>query len=267
MRLNNKLKEIIAYLLGLALIALLLRLAGLIQADRLVFPGTGEILAAFFRLILSARTWEMIGGTLMRLILALAISVLGGTALGLLTGLNSFLRHLLRPLSAMLRSIPMLVLIIVVMVLSRYQYVPVIASVLVLTPMIQEAACEGCMRISTELIDVWRMNSGLNLTVITHVYLPLMSGYLRQSFLNAAAMGIKLVISGEYMVQARSSLGKAIYNSSYFNEYPDIYAYALIMILMVLFLSSLPAALFRLISMRSAQKGLRVHRNAHPKAR
>ena len=48
-------------------------------------------------------------------------------------------------------------------------------------------------------------------------------------------------------MQTRSSLGKAIYSSSYFNEYEDIYAYALIMILLVLLVSELPVIIGRLI--------------------
>ena len=60
-------------------------------------------------------------------------------------------------------------------------------------------------------------------------------------------MGIRLAVSTEYLVQTRDSLGKAIYSSSYFNEYQDIYAYALIMILLVLLLSEAPRQIGRLI--------------------
>ena len=59
-------------------------------------------------------------------------------------------------------------------------------------------------------------------------------------------MGLKLAVSTEYLVQTRDSLGKAIYTSSYFNEYQDIYAYALIMILLVLLVSELPLRLLRI---------------------
>ncbi|MBO6309075.1 MAG: hypothetical protein J6N70_09655, partial [Oribacterium sp.] len=54
-------------------------------------------------------------------------------------------------------------------------------------------------------------------------------------------MGLKLVVTTEYLVQTKNSLGKAVYSSSYFNEYQDIYAYALIMILLVLLVGALPA--------------------------
>ena len=91
------------------------------------------------------------------------------------------------------------------------------------------------------------MNSALNLRVLLRVYLPMMAGYLRQAYVNAVGMGLKLVVSTEYLVQTRNSLGKAIYSSSYFNEYENIYAYALVMILLVLLVSGLPALLGRLI--------------------
>ena len=53
-------------------------------------------------------------------------------------------------------------------------------------------------------------------------------------------MGIKIVITTEYLVQTKNSLGKAVFSSTYFNDYDEIYAWALIMILLVLILSEIP---------------------------
>ena len=150
----------------------------------------------------------------------------------------------------LLRSLPMIVLIVILMVLMPYPRVPVAASSLILIPIISEATSEGCRRIEPELIDVYRLNSGFNLQVLKSVYLPLMAGYFRQAWVNASGMGLRLAISTEYMVQTRNSLGKAIYSSSYFNEYQDIYAYALIMILLVLVIGELPAAVNRMAEQR-----------------
>ena len=81
--------------------------------------------------------------------------------------------------------------------------------------------------------------------MLAHVYLPLMAGYLKQAYVNAVGMGIKLTVSTEYLVQTRNSLGKAVHSSGYFNEYQDIYAYALVMILLILLVSELPMWLGR----------------------
>ena len=241
--LRSKIQDTLAFCLGIVLIGVLVQGAGMMKGDALVFPGVGEILRAFLRLIGAKETYLMIWTTMKHLVVAMAVSTGIGIALGMLQGMNRFIRNLMKPLMIMLRSLPMVILIVIVMVVVKYDKVPVIASSIILTPMIAEAACEGCLRIDKELIDVYRMNANFNGRVLFHVYLPLMAGYLRQAWINAVGMGVKLAVSTEYLVQTRNSLGKAVHTSGYFNEYQDIYAYALIMILLVLLVSEVPLLL------------------------
>ena len=243
---RNKAKEAMTFCLGILLIGCLIQAAGWMRGDRLVFPDVALILRAFFALLVKGETWVRIGVTLVHLLQALAVSSVLGILIGVAEGLSGFVRTLLSPLMIMLRSIPMIVLVVVIMVLTRYDRVPLIATSLILIPMISEAACEGCRRIDRELIDVYRLNSGLDLRILFSVYLPLMAGYLRQVYVSAVGMGLKLAVSTEYLVQTKNSLGKAVHSSSYFNEYQDIYAYALIMILLVLAVSEMPLLIGKL---------------------
>lgn len=237
---RSKIKDMLTFCLGILLIGALVQLAGAIKGDDLVFPGVGEILRAFGRLVTEPGTYRLILTTLQHLLLSMAFSTVIGVVLGLMQGMSRFMRTLLSPLMIFLRSLPMIVLIVIIMVVAKYKYVPVIASTLIVVPIISEATCEGCLRIDRELIDVYRMNSSFNLRVMLEVYLPLMAGYLRQAYTNAVGMGVKLAVTTEYLVQTRDSLGKAVHSSIYFNEYQDIYAYALIMILLVLLISEAP---------------------------
>lgn len=237
---NNKRNNTLAFCLGILLVGVLIQAAGWLKGDRLVFPGVGEILAAFVRLLGTGKVWKQIGTTLLHLAEALAASSVIGIALGLAQGRSPFFRTLLKPLIILLRSIPMIVMTVIIMVLTKYEKVPLIATSLMLIPLISEATCEGFLRIEPELVDVYRMNSGFTPRVLFRVYLPLMAGYLKQAYINAVGMGIKLTVTTEYLVQARDTLGKAVYSSSYFNEYAEIYAYALIMIFLVVLVSALP---------------------------
>ena len=252
---NNKRYNTLAFCLGILLTGVLIQAAGWLKGDRLVFPGVGEILAAFVRLLGTDKVWTQIGTTLLHLAEALLVSSVIGIALGLAQGCSPFVRTLLRPLMILLRSIPMIVMTVIIMVLFRYEKVPLIATSLMLIPLISEAACEGFLRIEPELVDVYRMNSGFTLRVLFRVYLPLMAGYLRQAYINAVGMGIKLTVTTEYLVQARDTLGKAVYSSRYFNEYAEIYAYALIMILLVALVSAVPGWIGRLTE---------AYRKSHP---
>lgn len=241
MRQNRQ--EILSTLLGILLIGCLIQAAGWLRGDSLVFPGVPEILRAFFHLLAEARTWRLTATTLAHLLQALALSSLIGIPLGMAEGAAGFLYRLLRPLMIFLRSVPMIVMVIIIMVMTKYEHVPLAAATLLLIPLISEAVCEGMRRIEPELLDVYRLNSSFNLYVLLRVYLPLTAGYLKQAYISAVGMGIRIVVSTEYLVQSKDSLGKAIYSSSYFNEYQDIYAYALIMILLVLLVGSLPVLL------------------------
>ncbi len=223
----------------------LLQIASIAKGDPLIFPSVFEILKAFFRLIFSAKTYRLIGTTLFHLALVMIFSTIFGVIFGILEGLCNFSRKFFSPLMIFLRSIPMIVLVVIIMVLFSYSKVPYIASTLVLIPLLSEATSEGFQRIDTELLDVYRLNSSLSLQVIFRVYIPLMAGYIKAAYINAVGMGMKLVVSTEYLVQTRNSLGKAIYSSTYFNEYQDIYAYALIMIMLVFFVSEFPLFVIR----------------------
>ena len=242
-----------AFCLGILLVGVLIQVAGSLRGDRLVFPGVGEILSAFFRLLGEGGTWRKLGTTLLHLAEALALSSAVGLVLGLAEGFSPFLRDLLRPLLIVLRSLPMIVLVILIMVLAHYSSVPLIATSLVLIPMFSEAVCEGLLAIEPELHDVWRMNSSLTPRVLFRVHLPLMAGFLKQSWINAVGMGLKVAVTTEYLVQSRDSMGKAVFSSLFYSEYAEIYAWALIMILLVLFLTGLPPLLRKAAGY--AQKG------------
>ena len=243
---QNKLKDTLTFCLGIVLIGVVIQAAGAMKGDALVFPGVGEIMRAFLRLITAEKTYALIWTTMKHLIAAMAVSAVIGVALGMAMGMLPFLRKLLQPMMILLRSLPMVILIVIIMVMADYAHVPVLASSIVLVPMIAEAACEGCVRIDKEFIDVYRMNANFNVRVLFQVYLPLMAGYLRQAWVNAAGMGVKLAVSTEYLVQTKNSLGKAVHTSGYFNEYQDIYAYALVMILLVLVVSEGPVMIGKL---------------------
>ena len=110
---RNKSKETLAFVLGIILIGCLIQAAGWIKNDRLVFPSVIEILRAFFRLLAAPRTYVLIRTSLAHLVTAVLVSTVIGITVGLAEGFSDFLRTLLKPLMIMLRSIPMIVLVVI----------------------------------------------------------------------------------------------------------------------------------------------------------
>lgn len=241
---NNR-AGVLFFCLGIGLLILVIQGAGMMKGDRLVFPDAGEIGRTFIRLMGEKRTWILLGTTLSHTAIALSAALFAGVITGFAEGLIPGFHSLCKPFMVMLRSLPMIVLAIIIMVLVPYRYVPPIASCLAALPIISEGVYEGCIHIEPELLDVYRINSRFSLRVLFQVYIPLISGYLKAAFVNAAGTGLKVAVTAEYLVQTRDSLGKAVFTSSYFNEYAEIYAYALIMILLTVLVTGLPRLIGR----------------------
>ena len=241
---NKRKQEILGTGLGIFLLLALILVLRAAKGGLVIFPEPAEVLRTFFRILGEGKTYRLIGTTVANVLISLAAAVLIGGTLGFLEGVYPFFKALMKPVMSLLRTMPMIVLIILIMVLfpdRKYRYVPVISVSLVLIPIISEAFCEGCLSIDQEYLDVYRLNSRFNLNVLTHVHLPLISGYVRQAFINAAGMGFKIAITAEYLVQTAHSLGKEIYMSTYFNEYEEIYAYALLVVILVMLISWIPS--------------------------
>lgn len=250
---------IISFCMGLILIAVLFQAEGMMKGNRVVFPGLPEIGQALFRLLRNAATYKKIGTTLLHMMEALILSAGIGIFIGLAEGVSEWIHSFLRPLMILIRSIPMIVLVILIMSVLNYRSVPVTASCMILVPLFSEAVYEGSRSLNPELIDVYRINGGFGIQVAIKIYIPLITGYLKQAFVNAAGMGLKVTVSAEYLVQTRDSLGKAVYSSAYFSEYAEIYAYAIIMVFLVLVITEVPWKVIRMRERRQETQAKNVY--------
>ena len=228
------------------MIPLLIQAGGSFQGNRIVFPEVREILKAFFHLLGRRETYTAAGVTLLHLVEALFIALVAGVLIGTAEGLSDKVRAALKSVMIIVRSLPMIILSAL-----AYSRVPVATGTIVLIPIISEAVSEGIRSIEPEMKDAYLLNGGFSLRVLLYVYMPLISGYIRQAFFIAAGMGLKVIVSAEYLVQTRNSLGKAVYSSSYFLDYAEVYAYAFFMVLMVLIITELPALLINRIEKNS----------------
>ena len=241
---NRKKRSVSAFSLGVTLIGAALQAGGLLKGNRIVFPDLPEIGQALIRLLENNATYKKIGITMLHVLESLLISSFAGILIGIAEGFSEWVHSFFRPVMILIRSMPMIVLVILTMSILNYKMVPVAAGCMILIPLFSEAVYEGCCSLDSELIDVYRLNGGFSPQVAVYVYLPLISGYLRQAFINAAGMGLKICVSAEYLVQTKDSLGKAVYSSAYFSEYGEIYAYALLMILLVFLITVIPEKLY-----------------------
>ncbi len=249
---NKRIKNLILFVVGIIIILLVISLIGLIKNNPIIFPSIIEIFKSLGLLLVDGKTYLYIGTTILDFIIVLSVSSILALGFGILAGFNDIARGILKPFMIIARSLPMIIIIVIIMLTipnDNYRFVPIVSTTIALVPIIYEATSEGIRRIERPYNDVWRLNSNLNFMVITRVHLPLISGYLKQAFVTAIGFGIKMIVTTEFISGVRHTLGVAIFDARLDVEYSKIYAYAIILVLLVVLFEWLPFLIYKLIKL------------------
>ena len=250
----KKVKDLVYFLIGIILILLIFQILHWIKNNSIVLPSFIEVMSSIFGLLSKGETYVYIGYTLLNLIIAIAFGVLFGILLGVFGAKFEAARKIMKPIMSLLRMLPVIVLIIILMVTTSFRFAPAITGILIITPIVYEGVKEGILNINRDYIDAYLMVSRFNFLVLIKVYIPLIASYIKQAFVTSLGMGIKVVITAEYVAGVTATLGYSVYSAVQLMEFTDIYAYTLIMIFLVIIVEYIPFMIWGIIKYQLFEK-------------
>lgn len=205
-----------------------------------LMPHPVAVLERFSHLLIEWETYHIIFTSLFRLITSLALATVFGTALGLSSGINYKIEAALKPIVTSLRTLPVLSIIVVVLILFGNTFTLYIISFLLLFPIIYQAELDGVKNIDPLLIDVLRLETDdWGIDTIKLVFFPLSRPFLRTALIDAVGLGIKVLVVAEYIAQTKVSIGREIYIHKVNLEYTDVFAWTLVLLMIVLIIEHL----------------------------
>lgn len=206
-------ERLVAILSPLAALALWQVAADAGWLDTRYVPSPASILLAGWAMALSGELWAHTGATLWRLAAGFVLGAVPGILIGMLMGLNRYVRAALDPLVAATYPIPkiaVLPLLMLVFGIGDGSKIAVVAvSVLLLTAI---NTMTGVRQIERVHFDVARNFRSPTIKLFTRVILP---GALPTIFAGLRiALGVALVVLvGSEFVASRSGLGTLIWQS------------------------------------------------------
>lgn len=251
---NNLLKKIIIYILSLLALYLVALISSSAFNNQIILPSPNNVFSTLFTLLGNSQTYTYILNTLLSLIISLLISFFIGLVLGVIAGISENVRTFLKPWITIMRSFPLTAIIILILIIAGFKNTPYIVTTFVLAPIIYEAISNGITNIDQNLIDSYRIESRINLNIIFRVYLPLISSSLKAAFSSAVGLGIKVLIMAEFLAGSSNSLGYAIKPAADNLNYSEVYAYCVIIIVLVLVIEALPKFIIKLCDKIKAKK-------------
>ncbi|PAT01957.1 hypothetical protein CI105_03615 [Candidatus Izimaplasma bacterium ZiA1] len=208
--------------------------------NSIIMPQPFDVLETLWELLISLKTYSIILATFKRLFITIGISTLLGLSLGLISGMHYQLEAFLKPIVVSLRTLPVISIIVIVLILYGNVFSLYIITFLLLFPIIYQAELDGVKHIDPLLISVLKLECNrCSPRGIRMVYLPLSLPFLRTGIIQSAGLGIKILVVAEYISQAKVSIGREIYLGRINLEYNLVFAWSIILIIVVLLVEHL----------------------------
>ncbi len=196
----------------------------------LIMPSPKSVIISLFQILTSVSSLGIIVTSIFRLFISIALSAALGIILGMLSGLNQKVSWIMKPYVTILRTIPVISIIVILLILFGYQITPFMITFLMVFPIVFQAAESGIKAINHDLIDVYNLEKHDFFISLRCLYFPMIQKYLLLSFLQSFGLGLKVLVMAEYLGQTRNSIGNALYLAKINLNYSEVFAWTILLI-------------------------------------
>lgn len=227
--------------------------AAVVIAKPLILPGPWETLTTLVSLAGESTFYFNIFWTLLRCLLAMALSF----SLGCLCAYCAYrlpaLRSLLTLPVGFFKAVPVMAIVIYVILVASADWVAVIVCFLMCFPIVYTNVLAGLDDAPEELLElasVYELSAGEK---VRYIYAPAARVQVEAAVWLIAGMSWKAVVAAEVLSIPRYSLGYEMLNAKYYLQTPVLFAY----IAVIVILSLAAEKLISLLLDRSKPKGYR----------
>lgn len=175
------------------------------------FPAPLSVIKLFFQLLIEEKTWEIIGMSTYRTTYALLLSAALGVSTGLACGLSRRLYGLLNPLVVVLKSTPVVSVIILAILWLPSSEVPVFSGLLMCYPIVFASTVAGIRNTDEKLAEMAVFYRVRGRDRLLSLYLPSALPYINASVVSAIGICWKAVAAAEVLSMPRKAIGANLF--------------------------------------------------------
>lgn len=202
-----------------------------IIGNDLIFPGLLSIFKTFIDIIKEKNFILIVFHTLKRTGISIGISLIIGILSGILSYKYKFFYALFFPFFSFLKAIPTIAVIILVLIWSNVEIVPIITGIMIILPLIYENILGGIDSIDRDLLKMAEIYKISKIDVFKGIYVPGVYYFSSSGVPALIALTLKVVIAGEVLSQGSLSIGGEIFMGKIYLETSSIFAWITIVIL------------------------------------
>ena len=209
------------------------------KGNQLLLPYPADVLAELLALAGQPPFWQSILASLLRVLAGLAAGVCLGALLAALTSASTWCDRLLSPAIRVVRAAPVASFILLVLLWTGRNTVPTVISALMVLPVVWDGLCRGIQATDAKLLELARAYRFPPSKILTLIYLPSLRPYICAALTTGAGLAWKSGVAAEVLCLPPLALGTRIYQTKYFLEIPQLFAWTAVTVALSLALERL----------------------------
>lgn len=215
------------------------------RGNELLLPYPATVLSALVRLAGTPAFWGTVLATLGRILAGMVLGTALGGLLAALTFLSPWADRLLSPAIRVIRATPVVSFILLILLWTGRDRVPVVISALMVLPVIWGNLSKGLGETDPQLLEMARAYRFSTFQTVKLIYLPSLRPYFLSAVTTAMGLAWKSGVAAEVLCLPRPSIGTQIYNAKFYLEVPDLFAWTVVVVALSLVLERLLCTLLR----------------------
>ena len=220
-------------------------------ASPLFLPGPLAVAVRLSELVRTVPFWQTAVLTLHRVVQGMLWGTVLGVILACLACLNRWLDAILSPAVRVIRATPVASFILLVFLWTDRDQVPVIIAALMVLPVVWGNVVRGIRECDPKLLEFAKAYRFSRLKTARLVFLPGVKPYFLSALTTSMGLAWKSGVAAETLVLPKLAIGTQIYNTKFYLETADLFAWTVAVILLSLTLEKLISLLVRRTEGRS----------------
>ncbi len=230
--LNSTLKNRLI-LIGASLALIVIwKIVSLVVGAEIILPSPETTFLNFIEVLKTKVFWSAVGSTAVRGLAGYLFSLCFGIIIGSIAGISKAAHSFIRPILSVIRSTPVVSIILIAIMWFKTDYVPVFVAFLMAFPIICGNVIEGIRNIDTKLLGMGRIYKLSRVDSVIHISLPSLVPYLIAAADNTLGLTWKVVITAEVLTLPLHAVGTGLQFAQLKIETAEVFAWTLVAVLL-----------------------------------
>lgn len=199
-------------------------------ADTFLFPSPEETLNALYHIVVGGGFLTTLATSLLRILIGFFLSSLLGMILGILSGLNESFDIFITPVMAVIKSVPVISLILIILFWTQATITPIVVCLLMCLPVMVNAVYDGIKNVDQNLIamaNVYKMSKS---ETTKHIYYHSIKPYFFTATKACLNLGFRVTIAAEVLSNPKYGLGRVLFDAKVYLNIADLFAWTAIIV-------------------------------------